>query len=63
MAETKKQVDPQKVDYNDAVAQSKIYFDGDELAAAFLKGEAGMCSFLQLRNIPLSSSIPAPDKI
>ena len=33
MAETKKQVDPQKVDYNDAVAQSKIYFDGDELAA------------------------------
>ncbi|MBQ3082963.1 MAG: ribonucleoside-diphosphate reductase, adenosylcobalamin-dependent, partial [Alistipes sp.] len=33
MAETKKQVDPKKVDYNDAVAQSKIYFDGDELAA------------------------------
>ncbi len=24
---------PQKVDYNDAVAESKVYFDGDELAA------------------------------
>ena len=33
MAENTKPVDPQKVDYNDAVAESKIYFDGDELAA------------------------------
>ena len=33
MAETTKPVDPQKVDYNDAVAESKIYFEGDELAA------------------------------
>ena len=24
---------PQKVDYNDAVAESKKYFDGDDLAA------------------------------
>ncbi|MDE5694459.1 MAG: ribonucleoside-diphosphate reductase, adenosylcobalamin-dependent, partial [Alistipes sp.] len=24
---------PQKVDYNDAVAESKVYFDGDDLAA------------------------------
>ena len=24
---------PQKVDYNDAVAESKRYFDGDDLAA------------------------------
>ena len=24
---------PQKVDYNDAVAESKVYFEGDELAA------------------------------
>ena len=30
---------------------------------ALLKGEAGMGSFLQLRNLPLTSSIPAPDKI
>ncbi len=33
MAETTKQVDPQKIDYNDAVAESKRYFEGDELAA------------------------------
>ena len=24
---------PQKVDYNDAVAESKVYFDGDDMAA------------------------------
>ncbi|MBR7170019.1 MAG: ribonucleoside-diphosphate reductase, adenosylcobalamin-dependent, partial [Alistipes sp.] len=33
MAATTKPVDPKKVDYNEAVAESKVYFDGDELAA------------------------------
>ena len=33
MAETTKPINPQKVDYNDAVAESKVYFEGDELAA------------------------------
>ncbi len=33
MAETTKPINPQKVDYNDAVAESKLYFEGDELAA------------------------------
>ena len=33
MVQTPKTVDPQKVDYNDAVAASKEYFEGDELAA------------------------------
>ncbi len=33
MAETTKTVDLQKIDYNDAVAASKSYFEGDELAA------------------------------
>ena len=33
MAETTKPVEPKRVAYNDAVAESKRYFDGDELAA------------------------------
>ena len=33
MTKTVKSEMPQKVDYNDAVAESKVYFDGDELAA------------------------------
>ena len=40
MAENTKPVNPQKVDYNDAVAESKIYFDGDELAALVYKAQA-----------------------
>ena len=33
MSKTNNAEGPQKVDYNDAVAESKIYFDGDDLAA------------------------------
>ncbi|MBQ1952766.1 MAG: adenosylcobalamin-dependent ribonucleoside-diphosphate reductase, partial [Alistipes sp.] len=33
MAETTKPAEMQKVDYNEAVAQSKVYFEGDDLAA------------------------------
>lgn len=33
MSETNKTNAPQKVDYNEAVAESKVYFDGDDLAA------------------------------
>ena len=33
MSETNKTNAPQKVDYNEAVAESKGYFDGDDLAA------------------------------
>ncbi len=33
MSQNIKAATPQKVDYNDAVAESKAYFDGDELAA------------------------------
>ena len=33
MAETTKSAEPQKVSYDEAVAESKRYFDGDELAA------------------------------
>ena len=33
MSDTNKTNAPQKVDYNEAVAESKVYFDGDDLAA------------------------------
>lgn len=33
MSETNKTNAPQKVDYNEAVAESKVYFGGDDLAA------------------------------
>lgn len=33
MSKATKAEAPQKVDYNDAVAESKVYFDGDDLAA------------------------------
>ena len=37
MTSNTKPAQPQKVEYNDAVAESKIYFDGDDLAAQVLK--------------------------
>ena len=33
MSKATKAEAPQKVNYNDAVAESKVYFDGDDLAA------------------------------
>ena len=33
MSKTTNTETPRKVDYNDAVAESKVYFDGDDLAA------------------------------
>ena len=33
MTTNTKPAQPQKVEYNDAVAESKIYFEGDDLAA------------------------------
>ena len=33
MSKNSQQQAPQKVEYNDAVAESKKYFDGDDLAA------------------------------
>ena len=33
MSKAAKPVAPQKVEYNDAVAESKKYFEGDDLAA------------------------------